>query len=107
MEGETRAPEERIAAGSEARGRPRAIETAVLDALTKRAGMPLWAFFGGVERALVTDVTLPIASVEEAGQAAAERAAGFGRRKVKVGGPSAGNDLARLLAIREARRGRR
>jgi L-alanine-DL-glutamate epimerase-like enolase superfamily enzyme len=65
--------------------------------------MPLWAFFGGAERALVTDVTLPIASVEEARRAAAARAAqGFGRLKVKVGGASAGEDLARLLAIREA-----
>lgn len=80
-----------------------AIETAVIDALARRAGMPLWAFFGGAERALTTDVTVPIASVAEARRSAGERAAqGFGRLKVKVGGSRAGEDLARLLAVREA-----
>jgi len=75
----------------------------VLDALAKRVRLPLWAFFGGAEQALVTDVTIPIASIAEAGRAAAERAAeGFGRLKVKVGGARAGDDLARLLAVREA-----
>jgi L-alanine-DL-glutamate epimerase-like enolase superfamily enzyme len=80
-----------------------AIETAVLDALAKRARMPLWAFFGGAERGLVTDVTIPIASVAEAGRAAAERVAeGFARLKIKVGGARASDDLARILAVREA-----
>jgi L-Ala-D/L-Glu epimerase len=77
-----------------------AIETAVLDALTRRAGLPLWAFFGGAERSLVTDVTLPIASVDEArAEAAARVAEGFGRLKVKVGGEA---DLARILVVHEA-----
>jgi L-alanine-DL-glutamate epimerase-like enolase superfamily enzyme len=80
-----------------------AVETAVLDALTKRVHLPLWAFFGGAERALSTDVTIPIASVASAGRGAAARAAeGFTRLKVKVGGAGAGDDLARLLAVREA-----
>jgi L-Ala-D/L-Glu epimerase len=80
-----------------------AIETAVLDALTKRAGMPLWAFFGGVERALVTDVTLPLGPADDAPRDAAARAAeGFGRLKVKVGGPTAAGDAARLFAIHAA-----
>jgi L-Ala-D/L-Glu epimerase len=77
-----------------------AIETAVLDALTRRAGVPLWAFFGGATRALVTDVTIPIASLGEARDEAAARAAeGFSRLKVKVGG---GGDAARVLAAHEA-----
>ncbi len=91
-----------VAAGSSGAARC-AIETAVLDALTRRAGLPLWAFFGGATRALVTDVTLPIASIEEARSDAAARAAeGFTRLKVKVGGATAGDDAARLLAIHEA-----
>jgi L-alanine-DL-glutamate epimerase-like enolase superfamily enzyme len=80
-----------------------AVETALLDALTRRAGLPLWAFFGGAERALVTDVTIPTGSVDAARAEAAERAAeGFSRLKVKVGGARAGEDLARLVAIRAA-----
>lgn len=79
------------------------IETAVLDALTRRAGLPLWAFFGGAARELVTDVTIPTGSVAEATRDAKERAAeGFTRLKVKVGGPAAAADAARLLAIHEA-----
>ncbi len=93
-----------VAASASASGAARcAIETAVLDALTKRARMPLWAFFGGAERALVTDVTIPIASVEEAREEAAARVAeGFTRLKVKVGGARAADDPARLSAVREA-----
>ena len=80
-----------------------AIETAVLDALTKRAGMPLWAFFGGVDRALVTDVTLPLGADDDAPHEAAARAEeGFTRLKVKVGGPRAAGDAARLSAIHAA-----
>jgi L-alanine-DL-glutamate epimerase-like enolase superfamily enzyme len=94
----------RVAARAHGSGAARCgIETAVLDALCKRAAMPLWAFFGGASLSLVTDVTLPIASVAEARRAAAQRAGeGFGRLKVKVGGARAGDDLARILAIREA-----
>jgi L-alanine-DL-glutamate epimerase-like enolase superfamily enzyme len=80
-----------------------ALETALLDALTKHIGLPLWSFFGGAERRLVTDVTIPIASVQDARRAARARAAeGFARLKVKVGGPRAGDDLARLLSVHEA-----
>ncbi len=77
-----------------------AIETAVLDALARHARLPLWAFFGGATPRLVTDVTLPIASVEEArSEAAARVAEGFTRLKVKVGGE---RDAARLFAVCEA-----
>lgn len=77
-----------------------AIETAVLDALARRAGLPLWSFFGGAERALVTDVTITVGSVEEARAAARARAEqGFSRLKVKVGAASLRDDLARVEAI--------
>lgn len=83
-----------------------AIETAVLDALARRAGMPLWAFFGGATRALVTDVTIPTGSIEQAAREARERTAqGFSRLKIKigsVGAPPEDDDLGRVLAIHEA-----
>jgi L-alanine-DL-glutamate epimerase-like enolase superfamily enzyme len=80
-----------------------AIEAAVLDALAKRARMPLWAFFGGAERWLSTDVTIPVGSIEEgASEASARAAEGFARLKIKVGGAGAGHDAARVLRIHEA-----
>jgi L-alanine-DL-glutamate epimerase-like enolase superfamily enzyme len=80
-----------------------AIETAVLDALTRRAGMALWAMFGGRELTLVTDVTITIGSVADASaEAEAFARAGFSRLKVKIGASSLDEDLARVTAIREA-----
>lgn len=80
-----------------------ALETAVLDALTKRAGVPLWAFFGGVETTLRTDVTIPTGTPAQAEEAAARRAAaGFEILKVKVGGNGIAADLDRLAAIHGA-----
>ncbi|WP_437717838.1 dipeptide epimerase [Sorangium sp. So ce448] len=77
-----------------------AIETAILDALTKRAGMPLWAFFGGSGTALTTDITITTGSPERAGEAARRAAAmGFRALKVKVGGRLAASDPARIEAI--------
>src|ERR671927_280401 len=35
-----------------------AIETAILDALTRHGQMPLWAFFGGASTSLETDMTI-------------------------------------------------
>ncbi|MCC6556057.1 MAG: dipeptide epimerase [Polyangiaceae bacterium] len=80
-----------------------AIETAIVDALTRRAGMPLWAFFGGAGTSLVTDVTIPTGSAARAQEAARRIAAsGFEMIKVKVGGAGAGEDLDRIAAIHEA-----
>ncbi len=77
-----------------------AIETAVLDALTRRAGMSLHTFFGGAEASLVTDVTIPTGTVAEANEeAAAWSRAGFSRLKVKIGGGELEADLARVLAV--------
>ncbi len=79
-----------------------AFETAVLDALTRRAGMPLWALFGGAARALETDVTIPTGDVEHAAARAARwRELGFRSLKVKVGAAGA-DDAARVEAIARA-----
>jgi L-alanine-DL-glutamate epimerase-like enolase superfamily enzyme len=77
-----------------------AIETAVLDALTRRAGMPLYVFFGGAGSVLETDMTVTTGSVEQASTAALEiLARGIKTIKVKVGGGDLGLDLARVVAI--------
>ena len=77
-----------------------AIETAMLDALTRRAGMPLYVFFGGAGHALETDMTVTTGSVEQASIAALEiLARGISVIKVKVGAGELALDLARLVAI--------
>lgn len=80
-----------------------AIETAILDAFTRRAGVSLHAFFGGAESSLVTDVTIPTGTAAEAEEEArAWAAAGFSRLKVKIGGAGEDDDLARILAVHAA-----
>jgi L-alanine-DL-glutamate epimerase-like enolase superfamily enzyme len=79
-----------------------AIETAVLDALTRQAHMPLWAFFGGAGTSLETDMTITTTtgSVEEAAQAARDiLARGIRTIKVKIGGGGVAADLDRVRAI--------
>lgn len=78
-------------------------EMALLDALTKREGVPLWKFFGGAGTGLEIDMTVTTGSAEDAAVAARD----IGRRgirmiKVKIGGKAgAAHDLARLAAIHE------
>src|SRR5512132_2943186 len=80
-----------------------AIETAVLDALTKHAGLPLWSFFGGAARSLATDITITTGSIAEArAEATAFTASGFSRLKVKIGAGTPEDDVARVVAIHEA-----
>lgn len=80
-----------------------AVETAILDALTKQAGIPLWAFFGGVERSLDSDITITTGSVSQAyEEALAFTAQGFSRLKVKIGAGSPREDVERVAAIYEA-----
>jgi L-alanine-DL-glutamate epimerase-like enolase superfamily enzyme len=80
-----------------------AIETAVLDALARRAKLPLWAFFGGASHSLVTDVTIPTGSIADArAEAAKWISSGFSRLKIKIGGASRADDVARVAAIHEA-----
>ncbi len=80
-----------------------AVETAVLDALTKHAGLPLWAFFGGAERSLATDITITVGSEAEArDEAIAFTKQGFSRLKVKIGAGTLAEDVARIAGIAEA-----
>ncbi|PAW72789.1 MAG: dipeptide epimerase [Opitutia bacterium Tous-C4FEB] len=81
-----------------------ALEMALLDAVTKRRGEPLWKFFGGASTTLETDMTVTTGTVAEAAEAArAIRARGIRQIKVKVGGAGGpAGDLARVTAIHAA-----
>jgi L-Ala-D/L-Glu epimerase len=81
-----------------------ALETALLDALTRHHGVSLWCFLGGSTKQLETDMTVTTGSVADA-RAAARAIRGRRIRiiKVKIGGPEGvAHDLARLAAIHEA-----
>jgi L-alanine-DL-glutamate epimerase-like enolase superfamily enzyme len=80
-----------------------AIETALLDALNRHFGMPLWAFFGGAGTSLETDMTVTTGSVEQAADAAREIVArGIRTIKIKIGGGGVGLDVERVRAIHGA-----
>lgn len=87
-----------------------ALESALLDALTRQRGQPLWEFFAretnftGAPAPLETDMTVTTGTAAEAASAArAIRARGIRLIKVKVGGAAGpAHDLARVEAIREA-----
>lgn len=80
-----------------------AFEIALLDALTKQAGQPMWKFFGGAGTGLETDMTVTTGTPAEA--AAATRSIlkrGIRMVKVKVGGKlGPAHDLERVYAIHE------
>lgn len=78
-----------------------AIEMAILDALTKSWGIPLYQFFGGVSDQVETDITIGIMPAAEAFDKAKYWAAeGFNHIKIKVGTDLAA-DVERVAAIRE------
>jgi L-alanine-DL-glutamate epimerase-like enolase superfamily enzyme len=80
-----------------------AIETAILDALTRHARIPLWAFFGGAGISLETDMTVTTGSVEQAAAAAREiLARGIRTIKIKIGGGGIAADVERVRAIHNA-----
>ena len=77
------------------------LEMALLDALTRSYGVPLYVFFGGASSAVETDLSIPIVPPEhgyELAQAAVKQ--GIHSIKVKVGGDLR-DDVARVEAIRE------
>jgi L-alanine-DL-glutamate epimerase-like enolase superfamily enzyme len=78
-----------------------AFEMALLDALTKQAGEPLWKFFGGAGTTLETDMTVTTGTAAEAADAArAILKRGIRLIKVKVGGKlGPAYDLERVAAI--------
>ena len=76
-----------------------AIEMALLDALTRSLGIPLYKFFGGLENTLETDYTVDIVSAETARKNASRLAKkGYRVLKTKVG-KSLTDDIDRILAI--------
>jgi L-alanine-DL-glutamate epimerase-like enolase superfamily enzyme len=79
------------------------LETALLDALTRREGLPLWRHFGARGTELETDMTVTTGSPAEAREAArAIRRRGIRSIKAKVGGPGGtAADLERIAALRE------
>jgi L-Ala-D/L-Glu epimerase len=81
-----------------------ALETALLDAVTRRDDLSLWRYFGGAGTELETDMTVTTGTPEEAGRAAREiRGRGIRWIKAKVGGAGGVEaDLSRISAIREA-----
>jgi o-succinylbenzoate synthase len=79
-----------------------AIEIAIVDALTRALGTSLRTWLGGAEDELTTDVTITTGSIADARRdAIAWRE--FATLKIKVGGGDVDHDVARVLAIAEAR----
>src|SRR5258708_23123951 len=78
------------------------IEMALLDALTRSYGIPLYVFFGGASSAVETDMRIPLVTPEQGYELAKETVArGITSIKIKVGGDIR-DDVARVEAIREA-----
>lgn len=76
-----------------------AIETALLDALTRRWKVPMWKFFGGRPKGLVSDITIVIADLKETQESVRKfYKQGFRSFKVKVGRDE-DLDVARVLAV--------
>ncbi len=80
-----------------------AVESALLDALCRSAGISLWSFFGGAVSALDTDITVPTGTPDAARDAAGRAASqGFSTLKVKVGGVPLDHDAERLRQVAAA-----
>lgn len=76
-----------------------AMEMALLDAVTKSWGVPMYQFFGGVSDQVETDITIPIVPAADAYNKAKDWAAkGFNHIKIKVGTDLAA-DIERVQAI--------
>lgn len=76
-----------------------ALGMALLDAWTRRAGLPLRALFGGAQTRLSSDVTVTILP-PEAAAAAARSILSLGVRKVKIKvGKDPAEDAARVAAV--------
>ncbi|GHO88004.1 dipeptide epimerase [Dictyobacter formicarum] len=76
------------------------IEMALLDALTRSYGIPLYAFFGGASTHVETDMSIPMVTSERGYQLAEETVKlGISTIKVKVGGDLR-EDVNRVEAVR-------
>ncbi|HEX9414103.1 MAG TPA: dipeptide epimerase [Ktedonobacterales bacterium] len=77
------------------------VEIALLDALTRSWGIPLYQFFGGAQTRVTTDMSIPIeepSHVTELAERYSER--GATTLKIKVG-TMVGEDIERVLAAQE------
>lgn len=78
-----------------------ALETAILDAFTRREKVSFWRYFGAAKRSLRTDLTVPTGDVKTAGeQAVAAVQQGFRTLKIKISNQA--DDVARIVAIKTA-----
>jgi L-alanine-DL-glutamate epimerase-like enolase superfamily enzyme len=78
------------------------IEVAVLDALTRSWGIPLFQFFGGAGARVETDISIPILAPQRVGELASDYAArGAATLKLKVGA-DVDDDVDRVMAAVEA-----
>ena len=78
-----------------------AVEAAMLDALARRWGVPLYQFFGGAESRVTTDISIPIEEPEHVTELA-ERYSERGAETLKIKvGTLVGEDIERVLAAQE------
>lgn len=79
-----------------------AIETALVDALTRSWKIPLWRFFGSRSRRLSSDITIVIADLKETKESAVRfYRQGFRVFKIKIGRDQ-DLDLQRVVAVHQA-----
>ncbi len=77
-----------------------AIETALIDALTRQWGIPLWKFFGAHPLKLASDITIVIADLKETEDSVRKYCKqGFHAFKVKIGRDE-DLDFKRVLAVK-------
>jgi L-Ala-D/L-Glu epimerase len=77
------------------------VEMALLDALTRSHGIPLYVFFGGASSSVETDMSIPMVTPEHGYELARDVVArGITSIKIKVGGNIL-DDVTRVEAIRE------
>lgn len=76
-----------------------AVEVAVLDALTRSWGVPLYQFFGGQQASVISDLSIPITAPEQVARLARQHVATGARTlKLKVG-TTVAEDVDRVLAL--------
>lgn len=79
------------------------LEMAMLDAVTRHYGIPLWKFFGGRKSELHTDMTVTAGDVEHAvASARAIYKRGITVLKIKIGALTPEQDVERITAIQQA-----
>ena len=78
-----------------------AIETALIDALTRSWKMPLWRFFGSQSRRISSDITIVIADLNETQDTVKKYyRQGFRAFKIKIGRDE-DLDIKRVIAVRQ------